>query len=202
MRLTQHLQALSNSVDHLASQLRQLQATAPSSQATAPPSQPPAFPMPPSSHEPRLPPPSRYSGEPGLCRSFLSQCSLVFQLQPSSFPSDRSRVAYIITLLDGRAREWGTSVWDANSPVCSFLESFTKEMKKVFDRAASGREAARVLLQKHQGRRSVFDYAIDFRTLAANCSWNVDAQYDAFLNGLSERIKDELIPCDLPATLD
>ncbi len=200
--VAQHLQVLSNSVEHLSSQLQQLQGSAPPSQPAPPPALPSVSPAPPPSHEPRLPPPSHYSGEPGLCRSFLSQCSLVFELQPSTFPSDRSRVAYIITLLDGRAREWGTSVWEANSPVCASLDGFTQEMKKVFDRSVSGREAARVLLQARQGRRSVSDYAIDFRTLAAKCSWNVEAQYDAFLNGLSEPIKDELTTRELPATLD
>lgn len=40
-----------------------------------------------------------YTGEPASCRSFLSQCFLVFLLQPSLVPTDHSRVAYIITLL-------------------------------------------------------------------------------------------------------
>ena len=62
------------------------------------------------SSEPRLPVPERYEGEPGSCRSFLLTCSLVFELQPSSFPSERSRVVYVITLLSGRACEWGTVV--------------------------------------------------------------------------------------------
>lgn len=72
----------------------------------------------------------------------------------------------------------------------------------MFDRSVSGREAARVLLQARQGRRSVSDYAIDFRTLAARCSWNVDALYDAFLNGLTNTVKDELATRELPATLN
>lgn len=53
--------------------------------------------------EPFLPMSHPYGGEPGTCRSFLSSCSLIFQLQPSSFST------YIITLLTGRAREWGNS---------------------------------------------------------------------------------------------
>lgn len=35
-------------------------------------------------------------GEPGTCRWFVSRCSLVFQIQPTSFPSDRSQVAHVI----------------------------------------------------------------------------------------------------------
>ena len=64
----------------------------------------PASPPPPgiaplSSPEPRLPAPEQYEGDPESCRSFLSTCLLVFELQHSSFPTERSRVAYVITLL-------------------------------------------------------------------------------------------------------
>ncbi len=54
--------------------------------------------------EPRFNPLAPYTGEPKSCRSFLSQCSLMFTLQPSCFPTELSRVAYVITLLVGKAR--------------------------------------------------------------------------------------------------
>ena len=57
-------------------------------------------------HEPRLPPPERYDGSPGECRTFLTQCQLIFSLQPSSFPTDATRVAYIVTQLTGKAKNW------------------------------------------------------------------------------------------------
>ena len=92
--------------------------------ATTPVSHPPpAAPAPRPATEPRLPAPERYEGDPRSCRSFLSTCSLVFELQPSSFPTERSKVAYVITLLSGRAREWATAVWDSNAqqpPASSF----------------------------------------------------------------------------------
>lgn len=55
-----------------------------------------------ASREPRLLPPERYAGDPGTSRACLSQCSLIFELQPSSFPSDCSKIAYLITLMSGR----------------------------------------------------------------------------------------------------
>lgn len=36
------------------------------------------------------------------------------ELQGSIFPTECSKVAYIIYLLIGKACEWGTAVWDAN----------------------------------------------------------------------------------------
>ena len=164
------------------------------------PSPNPQAPTPPV-REPRLPAPQPYDGAPGTCRSFLSQCSLSLELQSLAFPTERSRVAYIITLLTGKAREWGTALWDAEATCCSSYKDFTEEMRRVFDRSFSGREAAREIMKLRQGSRSVYDYAIDFRTLAASCGWNDEALFDAFLNGLSDPVKDELVSRELPKDL-
>eukprot|EP00066_Takifugu_rubripes_P011978 XP_011601244.1 PREDICTED: uncharacterized protein LOC105416325 [Takifugu rubripes] len=53
--------------------------------------------------EPHVPVPERYSGEAGACASFLLQCSLVFDLQPLTYPSDRSSEAssQILSLRQG-----------------------------------------------------------------------------------------------------
>jgi hypothetical protein len=56
----------------------------------------------PVSREHHLPPPERFDGESLTYRAFLTQCSLIIKLQPSSFPSDRSKIAYLITLLSRR----------------------------------------------------------------------------------------------------
>ncbi len=97
------------------------------------------------SAEPRLPPPTVHSGEPHLCRPFLTKCSLYFSLQPSSFPTEESKIAFAITLLSGRATLWGTMVWDNKQQCVSSFQAFSSELIKVFDRAASGREVARLL---------------------------------------------------------
>lgn len=46
------------------------------------------------------------------------------------------------------------------------------------------------------------DYSIEFRTLAASCGWNGEAQFDVFFNGLSDSIKDELITQESPESFD
>jgi hypothetical protein len=75
-------------------------------------------------------------------------------------------------------------------------------MKRVFDRAVAGREAARILADLRQGERSVSDYSIEFRTLAAECRWNEEAQWDMFLHGLADRVQKEIYVLDLPTTLN
>lgn len=152
--------------------------------------------------EPRLNPPAPYSGEPNSCRSFLSQCSLTFSLQPSCFLTEKSKVAFVIMHLAGLAREWGTAMWDNEYDCCSSYKVFLAELRKVFDRSAPATEVARALSLLQQGARSVSEYSIEFRTLAASCGWNSKAQWDHFLHGLAEYIKDEIYSLELPPALD
>lgn len=60
--------------------------------------------------EPRCNNPPPYNGDPNSCRAFLSQCAVVFTLQPRTYASEESKVAFVLTLLTGKARDWGTSV--------------------------------------------------------------------------------------------
>ncbi|KAK0134873.1 Retrotransposon-derived protein PEG10 [Merluccius polli] len=145
----------------------------------------------PPASDARLPPPERYAGIPGSCRPFLVQCSLAFELQPSAFPTERSRVAYIVSLLIDRARAWGTAEWERQSASCASVESFSAELRKLEG-----------LFDLRQEGRSVADYSIEFRTVAAESSWNASSLLDAFYHGLSNRIKDELAARDLPADID
>uniref|UniRef100_A0A673MBN3 CUB domain-containing protein n=1 Tax=Sinocyclocheilus rhinocerous TaxID=307959 RepID=A0A673MBN3_9TELE len=196
------VQTLITQVSDLTTQFRQLRAEAAQrptalDSATASPVE-----FPSRRAEPRLPPPTVYSGEPLLCRSFLATCSLHIALQPSSFPTEESKVAFVITLLTGRAALWGTAVWERKHQCCSSFQSFSDELRKVFDRATSGREAARELAELRQGDRSVTDYAIEFRTLAAECNWNQEAQWDVFRHGLADRITNEIYTLELPTSLD
>lgn len=152
--------------------------------------------------EPRVNNPPCYSGEPKECRSFLTQCEVVFSLQSSTYASDRSRIAFVISLLSGRAREWGTAVWISDADCLSRYTFFREEMLRVFDRSAFGAEASRLLSTLRQGRRSVADFSIEFRTLSASCDWNESALVARFLEGLNADIKDEILAREVPLHLD
>ena len=75
-------------------------------------------------------------------------------------------------------------------------------LKRIFDPVTTDREKAQELRGLRQGSTSVCDYAIHFRTLAAESGWNNAAFYDVFLKGLASSIQDLLVPLDLPADLD
>ena len=112
----------------------------------------------PGIHEPRLPPPERYDGSPGECRSFLTQCQLIFNLQPSTFPTDAARVAYIITQLKSQeAKKGGTAAWSADLPCIQSSHRFMQEMHRVFDRSTAEHNAGWEILPLRHGSNSVSD---------------------------------------------
>lgn len=95
--------------------------------------------------------------------------------------------------LTGRAESWATAEWSWKSPVCSSLSMFTKTFSKIFECSSLGLQAARVLMGLQQGAHSVNDYAIKFRTLAADGGWNNSLLRDAFNHGLSSAIQNLLV---------
>ncbi|KAI7810722.1 Pol polyprotein [Triplophysa rosa] len=152
--------------------------------------------------EPHVNSPPVYHGDPNSCRAFLSQCTLVFNLQPRRYTSEAAKVSFVLTLLAGMAREWGMSVWDAQSSCCASFEEFRKEMERLFDRSVSGDEAATRLSRLKQGRASITEYSIQFQTLSAACKWNAPALRARFLEGLSDAISEELAVMDVPEDLE
>ncbi|KAG1933640.1 retrotransposable element [Pimephales promelas] len=152
--------------------------------------------------EPRVNIPPCYSGEPKECRAFLTQCEVVFSLQTSTYATDRSRIAFVVSLLTGRAREWGTAMWTSEAECLRRYSAFKEEMLRVFDRSAYGAEASRLMSTLRQGRRSAADFSIEFRTLSASCDWNEPALVARFLEGLNADIKDEILARETPTRLD
>ncbi|KAG1962190.1 retrotransposable element [Pimephales promelas] len=152
--------------------------------------------------EPRVNNPPFYAGEPTECRPFLTQCDVVFSLQPNTYSRNRARIAYVISLLTGRAREWGTAVWEAEAECTNQYQDFKDEMIRVLDRSVFGEEASRVLSSLSQGNRSITDYSIEFRTLAASCDWNEPALLARFLEGLRAEVKDEILSREIPSRVD
>ncbi|XP_078804461.1 uncharacterized protein LOC144992408 [Oryzias latipes] len=197
-RQEQQLSLIGNRLDALARQIQQPLPSHPS-----PPVPAPVVPVQTSSSSGiRLARPERFSGDSGDCRAFVTQCELHFELQAANFPTDRSKVAFIISHLSDRAGAWATAEWQRGGETCSSLPAFLEAFSLVFQHTKPGREAARALMRLTQGDRRVAEYAIEFRTLAAESGWNPAALTDAFLEGLSEELKDHLAPLELPSSLE
>lgn len=155
---------------------------------------PPATSWASESPEPRINNPPCYSGQPTECRSFLTQCDIVFSLQPNTYSRGRARIAYVILQV--------TAIWEARAECTNEYQNFKEEMIQVFDRSVFGKEASRALASLCQGDRSITDYSIEFRTLAASSDWNEPALLARFLEGLHAEVKDEILSREVPSSVD
>lgn len=152
--------------------------------------------------EAHIPDPENYRGEMGKCGGFLLQCSLVFSQKPVTYAADSSKVAFVMGLLQGKALDWATAMWQSHTDIHNDYVKFESELKKVFDHPVQGKEASKRLLCLNQGSHSVAEYSVEFRTLAAEAGWDDSALQTVFLNGLSEQLKDELALKDDSENLD
>ncbi len=139
---TQEVEILTAQLAELSSRLRELQHNVLSSSASA--ALLPQFRRD-REPEPHANNPLLYDGDPNSCWAFLFQCSLVFTLQPRRYATERLKIAYVITLLTRRAREWVTAVWARGASFCNDFEEFRCKMTRLFDRLVRVMRAVLVL---------------------------------------------------------
>ncbi|KAK3539560.1 hypothetical protein QTP70_010231, partial [Hemibagrus guttatus] len=128
--------------------------------------------------------PAPFTGSAEDCNGFLLQCSLVLEMQPHLYPDDRTKVAFIISQLDGKALRWAEPLWTQENPVVKSLSSFINHFKEVFGKPAWDSSIGERLCKLKQGLMSVSDYALQFRTLAAASGWNEQALITTYRQGL------------------
>ncbi|XP_044044042.1 uncharacterized protein LOC122872197 [Siniperca chuatsi] len=133
--------------------------------------------------------PAPFSGLAEDCNGFILQCSLVLEMQSSLYPTERSKVAFVISQLQGRALQWAESIWSQDGSVTQSLMSFLEHFREVFGRPAGDSSAGEKLYQLKQGQRSIQDYALEFRTLAAASGWNEQSLITTFHQGLEPRVR-------------
>uniref|UniRef100_A0A8C2I2C8 DUF4939 domain-containing protein n=1 Tax=Cyprinus carpio TaxID=7962 RepID=A0A8C2I2C8_CYPCA len=76
--------------------------------------------------------PASYVEESAGCGGFLLQVSLYIEVQLQKFSTNRSKVAFLIFLLSGRALQWAKAIWDANSAINNSYGAFPAHFKEVF----------------------------------------------------------------------
>uniref|UniRef100_A0AAY4D3Q0 DUF4939 domain-containing protein n=1 Tax=Denticeps clupeoides TaxID=299321 RepID=A0AAY4D3Q0_9TELE len=87
---------------------------------------------PPAVPEPSLPLPERWNGTEGSGEVLLTTLSLIFELQPSRYPSARSRIALLLTRLGGTAAEWAAARISSPSSASLSYAEFVEELKLTF----------------------------------------------------------------------
>ena len=202
-RHNQALQELSNSNQVLLNQIGQLATAMNQLTAQLNPEAPPANPQqpvplapPPANRDSYAPDPEPFSGDLDKCRGFFLQCSMVFMQRPLTFPTDQSKVHYVMGLLRGRALAWAEAANSSRPMTLLTYNDFVSKVKGVFDHPDHSGDAAKGLLNIRQGSKSVADFSVDFRILAADAGWCDQSLRGVFINALSEQMKDELASRD------
>ncbi len=79
--------------------------------------------------------PASYAGDAAECGSFPLQVALFIEMQPQRLFTECSKVAFLISLLTGKALLWDRAIWNVNSLVINSYDAFTNHFKKVFSSA-------------------------------------------------------------------
>uniref|UniRef100_A0A671T566 DUF4939 domain-containing protein n=1 Tax=Sinocyclocheilus anshuiensis TaxID=1608454 RepID=A0A671T566_9TELE len=91
--------------------------------------------------------PASYAGDAAVCGGFLLQVDLFIEMQPQKFTTERSKVAFLISLLNGNALEWARATW--NAVRSSTTREYTLQFRTLA--ATSGWNEAALLSAYRQG---------------------------------------------------
>ncbi|KAK3530048.1 hypothetical protein QTP86_010336 [Hemibagrus guttatus] len=148
---------------------------------------------------PRLALPEKFDGSADRCRGFLRQCEVFFSHQPGMYREEGTKCAFLLSLMTDRALEWASAIWDADPQVKISFAYFAGMIREVFEYSAGGKDISLQLMELRQGSETAADYAIRFRTLAAQSGWNDAALWAVYRAGLNPGLQAELA-CHTEAT--
>ncbi|KAI2655938.1 Transposon Tf2-9 polyprotein [Labeo rohita] len=136
--------------------------------------------------------PNKFDGTAEQCKGFVRQVKLYFDYQQDRFESEEKRCTFLMTLLMGRALDWASAVWDTDPQFEKSVDYFLQQIHEVFEYPTGGRDISTQILHAKQGNHTAADYAIEFRTLAAQSGWNDVALKAIFYNSLNVDLQTEL----------
>jgi hypothetical protein len=155
--------------------------------------------------EPKMALPEKFDGDRHKLRGFLNQLELLFNLNPSKYPTDHIKVSFVGTLLTGKALAYFNPIIEKPAIYGYLLnnwDNFKENLQQAFgdpDRTYIAETRIRNLKQNNQPASS---YAAEFRSLASDIDWNQAALISQFKQGLKSEVKDMLLHHDHPTHLE
>lgn len=151
---------------------------------------------------PKVADPEFFTGERDKFEGFLSQLSLKFATDPTTFASSAARIAFAGSFLRGRAEEWFRPHVEPETGRISFAsyEEFVAQFKAAFADPDAIATATRRLQALRQGSKSASAYHAEFASIMSRLKWDEKAQISTFRDGLRDEIKDLLIAREVPAS--
>uniref|UniRef100_A0A671LRM1 CCHC-type domain-containing protein n=1 Tax=Sinocyclocheilus anshuiensis TaxID=1608454 RepID=A0A671LRM1_9TELE len=136
--------------------------------------------------------PDKFDGSAEQCRGFVCQVKIYFDNQEDKFQSDEKKCAFMMTLLSGKAIDWAAAVWETDVRFRRSFDYFIQQLREVFEYPAGGKDISTQILHMSQGNRTAAEYAILFRTLAAQSGWNDVSLKAVFQQSLNTDLQAEL----------
>src|SRR6202522_4221091 len=158
--------------------------------------------------EPRMSPPTRFSGNRDDLDNFIQDCTLYLTLNGAVYETDEKKIIFMLSYMTegtARARKEAFVRDIINSPTNDFgsLKQFTADLKKAFEASDSEGDARAKLRQLNQGKDSVDDYVAQFRILAGKARMTDNAALtEYFMEGINTGILQKIFAHEnLPATI-
>ena len=149
-----------------------------------------------STKEPKISHPPPFNGRKDQTLEFLAKCNMVFAVQPRTYATDVTRIAFATNLLKEEAYRWvlpylGMDAEDQPSWLHDW-EDFQIEFKKYFGDTNIA-ETSRFKLRNLRQTGSASVYATEFQRHAAYVHWNNETKKQNFFDGLKDDVKDRLL---------
>ncbi len=136
--------------------------------------------------------PAPFTGSAEERNGFLLQCTLTIDLHPQMFPTDQSKIAFLITSLTGPALQWAETILNQAGPATQTFSHFLAHFREVFGSSPGDSSVGEQLFQLRQGTMPIHQYSLKVRTLAAGSGWNESSLLTAFRQGLNSRLRLQL----------
>ena len=117
----------------------------------------------PRPREPRAAVPPHFNGNRRQCRDFLASVDLNFRLQPRTFASDGTKIAFMASYFRESAMQWYSSLIESDDPVLADFENFRAAFEDMFGDPNLVRDAEQRLRTIRQRNRPVTAMISEFR---------------------------------------
>lgn len=147
-----------------------------------------------------------FMGDPSQLDRFLMLLEFYFEAAPVAYATDRAKIRYAASRLDGKATRWVEPLYtSADAILTGTYAAFVAALKCQFsDRQSAARAAAKLLSLKHRRNQPVHEFSTEFKALVHQARWSLKdaSSLDLFWMALDESIVNGILSGGEPKDLE